>query len=131
MEKVKTVIKDLGVSIPESCIDRAHRIGKPFKRKGTIVHTVIVKFTTWRHRTLLFKERHKRYCKEKKIQMYLDLTKKRLQLLKDANEKIKNLENVDYVFPNINCQLCLKLKKSEKLFYFNDLDNLDVLLDHE
>ena len=132
LEKVKNLIQDLGVEIPESCIDRAHRIGRAFKTKdGSSVHTVIVKFTTWRHRTLLFKARTNSICKEKKIKMYVDLTKRRVNILKEANKKIKDCVNIDYVFANINCQLCLKFKNSIQPVFFNDLDDLDVLLDHE
>ena len=132
LKKVQHLIQELAVDIPSSCVDRAHRIGKPFKRRdGSTAQTIIVKFTTWRHKTLLYRKRNNEICKNKKLQMYLDLTKKRNGILKDAREKVKNFSNVDFVFANVNCQLCLKFKDSDKSHYFNDLDDLDVILDHE
>jgi len=132
LQKVVDVINGTDVQIPECCIDRAHRIGRPFKREdGSVAQTVIVKFSTWRHRTMFYRARKSESCKKKKIKIYIDLTKRRLQLLKDAREKVKNWENVEYVFVNVNCQLSLKLKNSDQSQLFNDLDDLDVLLDHE
>ena len=83
LEKVRDVIREAGVSIPDQCIDRCHRIGKIIEEKdddGNVTSTkqaMIVKFTTWRHRTILYRARKK--LSNKKI--FLDLTKKRFQLL--------------------------------------------------
>ena len=57
LEKVKNVFNELGVDIPDVVIDRAHRIGRPRIVQGKRVHQVIVRFTTWRHRTLVYRAR--------------------------------------------------------------------------
>ena len=129
---VKKIIEDLDINIPDCCIDRAHRIGKVFTRiDGSTGQTILVKFTTWRHRTMIYKLRKNRYFKNKGIKIYLDLTKKRNELLTNAKEKANGIEHVDFVFADLNCQLGVKFKDSNKLSFFNDLDDLDMILDHE
>ena len=131
LKKVLDIITDTRLDIPSCCVDRAHRIGKPFKRRdGTVAHTVIVKFTTWRHRTLFYRERKKEYCKKKKIQIYLDLTKTCLKVLNDAKAKVEHCENIDHGFANLNCQLCLKFKNSTQLYFFKNLYYLYFFLYH-
>ena len=51
LEKVKKLVNEARVYIPHSNIDRAHRIGPKKDKKQAI----IVKFTTFRHRTLLYR----------------------------------------------------------------------------
>ena len=60
LNKVKEVIKTLKVDIPDVVIDRAHRIGrkpKPLVKWG-MNQSMIVKFTTWRHRTAVYRARN-------------------------------------------------------------------------
>ena len=59
LEKVKNVFEKLEVEVPDTVIDMAHRIGKLRIVKGRKVHQVIVRFTTWRHRTLVYRARKK------------------------------------------------------------------------
>ncbi len=73
LKKVKSVFKELKVNIPDEVIDRAHRIGKPKVKNGIDIHTMIVRFTTWRHRTAVYGARKT----SSKYKVRLDLTKKR------------------------------------------------------
>ncbi len=57
LAKVKAVFAKLDVDVPDNVIDRAHRIGSPKVVKGKKVHTMIVRFTTWRHRTAVYRAR--------------------------------------------------------------------------
>ena len=77
LKKVKEVLPEINVEIPDSFIDRAHRIGKPFKNKvGMICHSMIVNFSTWRHRTKVYKA-----CKSvENYTISADLTKHRFVL---------------------------------------------------
>ena len=50
LNKVQQVCKELNVNIPDDSFDRAHRIGKDKM-------TMIVKFTSFKHRTLLYRNR--------------------------------------------------------------------------
>ena len=57
VEKVNAVFKELKVDIPDAVLDRAHRNGKPKMVGKMKVHQMIVRFTTWRHRTLVYRAR--------------------------------------------------------------------------
>ena len=104
LNKVKDVFKEIGVAIPDEVIDRAHRIGKVQKSRGKKSQQMIVKFTMWRHRTMVYRARKN----AKKVKIHLDLTKSNLDLLIRANERLKgNDEN--FAFADVNCRLCLKL----------------------
>ena len=54
LEKVKEVFNELGVDIPDQVIDEAHRIGDIKLIEGRRYKQMIVRFTTWRHRTLVY-----------------------------------------------------------------------------
>ena len=124
LEKVKKVFVELGVEIPDLVVDRAHRVGSKFKNKdGVEMQTVICKFTTWRHRTLVYSKR----SASKKYGISLDLTKFRLELLKSAKEIVKSSDQVSYVYADINCQLCVKLKSGKSLRFDNE-NELEKLL---
>ena len=75
-KKVENIIRDADVEIPNLMIDRAHRVGpKINKDDGSTEQGVIVRFVSFRHRTMLYYARKKLY-KEKKISIRLDLTKR-------------------------------------------------------
>ena len=56
LDKVKSLIKEISCDIPDVVIDSAHRIGKGYNDKKTNVHykSIIVRFTTFRHRTMFY-----------------------------------------------------------------------------
>ena len=111
LQKVKGVFKEIGVAIPDEVIDRAHRIGKVRQSRGKKSQQMIVKFTTWRHRIMVYRARKN----SKKVKIHLDLTKSNLDLIIRANEKLK--ENDDnFAFADVNCRLCLKLDGEFKYF---------------
>ena len=57
LKKVKNIFNELSVKIPESAIDRAHCIGQVKESKGKQFRQIIIRFTTWRHRTMVHKAR--------------------------------------------------------------------------
>ena len=73
-EKVKNIIKNYEIDIPDLVIDRAHRIGHKFvdESSGNQVQSVILRFTTFRHRTQLYRYR-KKSEKDNGIRVRLDL----------------------------------------------------------
>ena len=126
LRKVKEVIQEAGVDIPEHCIDRAHRIGKIIEDNDSDEpkkQAMIVKFTTWRHRTELYRARKK--VAGKKI--YLDLTSKRFQLLKRCQTKVKDDARVRFVFVDVNCSPCVSLANG-KYIHFSTESQLDDIL---
>eukprot|EP00112_Aurelia_sp_Birch-Aquarium-sp1_P026707 Seg966.2 transcript_id=Seg966.2/GoldUCD/mRNA.D3Y31 product="hypothetical protein" protein_id=Seg966.2/GoldUCD/D3Y31 len=120
LEMVKKMFKeDLGLDIPEVVIDRAHRIGhfKEIPESGKKFRSIVVRFTTWRHRTAVYSARKK----TDKFRISLDLTHQRVKLLKRANELLKN-DADSYAFADVNCRLCIK--HEGKYQYFKDLYDL-------
>lgn len=107
LEKVKSIIKkDLEVNIPETAFDRAHRIGNIHQdsTSGKKYKPIIVKFTTWRQRTMVFRARKK----TRKVRVSMDLTKKRIKLLEKANDMLVGVENC-FAMADVNCRLHVKL----------------------
>ena len=94
-DKCIELFNKLELDIPEACIDRAHRIGK--KTPGRI-RPIIVRFTTWRHRTMVYRKR--KDCVNCRIT--LDLTKTRMDILKEAINLARESDHISYVFADIN-----------------------------
>ena len=111
LKKVKKLIKEEAeVYIPEENIDRVHRVG-PKKNKN---QAIIVKFSTFRHWTLFYRARKKL---KNGVKLHIDLTKKRFNLLLDAQSFIQGKENVKYVYADINCNLKIRFSDNgEKIF---------------
>ena len=87
LSKVRNALDKLKVDIPDTVIDRAHRIGRMKVIDGKKVQPMInFRFTTWRHRTNVYRAR--KNCEEYRIK--LDLTKDRVSLLKRANELLNS-----------------------------------------
>ena len=106
LNKVMHMIDNMDVDINRDMIDRARRIGKRFVREEkedpdnsdftenedrevpgmspTRYHQIIVRFTSWRARTLVHR---KRKSPKNKVKIKLDLTKRRLNLLKFARRE--------------------------------------------
>ena len=107
LEKVKSIIKkDLEVNIPETAFDRAHRIGKIHQddTSGKKSQSIIVRFTTWRQRTMVFRARKK----TRKVRISMDLTRRRIKLLEQANNMLDGVGNC-YTMADVNCRLHVKL----------------------
>ena len=85
LEKIKRLVNEAGVNIPDSNIDRAHCIGPKKDKKQAIT----VKFTTFRHCTLLYRARRKL---KNGVKLHIDLSKKRFKLLLDAQKYVENVE---------------------------------------
>ena len=104
--QVVNMIKDAKIDLNESEIDRAHRIGKvvekDFNGTKTKVQPIIVKFTTFRGRTNVYKQRKL----IPNVRTSLDLTKLRLDLLIKAREAVKNIEGT-FAYSDINCNSIL------------------------
>ena len=127
-DKVKDAIRNLDVPHlnVDDAIDRAHRVGKKYTKEGTgeVIQPVIVRFTSWRSRTAVYRKREKRGA----VRFYTDLTKRRLDLKKLADEKTKNLEKVNFAFADINNSIGIRLVDGTMKF-FNSEDELNKILE--
>ncbi|MCP4484349.1 MAG: hypothetical protein GY823_07315 [Flavobacteriaceae bacterium] len=119
--KVNSVFQELNVNVPDNVIDRAHRIGRPKIANGKRVQTMIVRFTTWRHRTAIYRARK---CSNK-YKIRLDLTKKRLNTVKNSSKLLEG-RNIGFVFADINCRVCAKIQN--KFHYFDREEDLKEIL---
>ena len=124
--KVKQIMKDMNCGLNPDDIDRAHRIGS--KRtdddSGAVSQQIIVKFKSFRQRTLFYRNRAKA---KNGIKVRLDLTKRRLSILNEAKEFAKEIPSIDFVFCDINCNLAVKLKSGQFL-YFDSVGDLEESL---
>ena len=125
LQKVKKIFKeDLKVDISDSVIDRAHRIGKEREDTETSKkhRAIIVRFTTWRHKTAVYRARKK--CNDYKFR--LDLTHRRAKLLEKANEWLKDKSSC-FAMADVNCRLCLKLEDGKFYYFDTEYDLIDLL----
>ena len=82
-----------------------------------------MRFTTWRHRTQVYRARKD----SKKFNVRLDITKRRLDLIDKANTMLEDDGRNDcFAFADINCHNCLKL---EDCFHFfeTEEDLMEIL----
>ena len=123
ISNVKEIIGESEAEIPHAFVDRGHRVGKPLVGEDcTRKQQVIVKFT-WHHRSLFYRNRKKL----SPVKVYLDLTQIKFKLLKDSQAKVQRSNVVDFVFADINCALCARLKNGV-FRYLNSDDELDKIL---
>ena len=104
----------LKVSIPDTVIDRAHRIGNRNQR--------ILRFTTLWHRILVYRARKK---PESPYKIRLDLTKKRLNTV-IATTDVLQAKKLGFSFADVNCKLCAKI--GDKFHYLSDEKDFKGLL---
>ena len=130
MNLTKSLFKKAKVSVPEMVLDRAHRIGSIYtdrvsqkKRKS-----IIVSFTTFRHRTIFYRAR--KNLKSAKVK--IDLTKSRFDLLKRANNHVKEMLAINFCYAVVDCRLRVKFhdEKQEDIF-FSTFEELCDIVDSE
>ena len=115
---------NMGLNIPKEAIDRVHRVGRKYEvdevdRDGVVTgvslkQQVIIRFSTWSHRTQVYKARKR----SKFMKFKVDLTKRRVNLLSRARSLIENVEGIDFVFADVNCRLNVKFS-DERVKAFN------------
>ena len=121
--KVEEIIESECV-IPSNVIDRAHRIGS--KPEGKNGKSVIVRFTTFRHRTLLYRAR-----KRLNVKISLDLTTSRYILWRKAIDLIESKENVKFVYAlyrarkRLNVKISLDLTTSRYILWRKAIDLIE------
>lgn len=140
-EKVNDLVKicyeTMGLKFDENVIDRAHRIGSKYTDKvtGKQTKSIIVKFKSWAPRSEFYKKRPRNFENGKKkpgaapFSVSLDLTKRKYELLKRAEGIINQYQDIKYAFCDINCSLGLKLTNDKFVFFNDDKQLKDLLID--
>ena len=90
--------------------------------------SIVVRFTTFRHRTIFYRAR--KNLKSAKVK--LDLTKSRFDLLKRANNHVKEIPAINFCYPDVNCRFRVKFhdEKQEDIF-FSTFEKLCDIVDSE
>ena len=129
LEKCIKSWEDCGIQIPDAVIDRAHRLGPPRFDKVTNneYQSAIIKFTTFRHRTLIYNKR-KEIEKQCGYRFRLDLTRDRHSLFKEARDLVKPRDEVSFVYSDVNCRLKVKFADNRAERFFNNIQELHDIL---
>ena len=95
------------LDIPDTIVGRAHRISPEYsdpktKRKCQVI---IIRFTTFIHRTLVYRARKKI---KNNVKIRLDLTKEGYAVLLEANNLVEGNNDVKFCLVGINCRLKIK-----------------------
>ena len=104
MAESKRMLRVGEVSFAPEDIDRAHRIGMEYTEK---VKSIIMKFKSWSARKQFYDARRRCYL-----------------LLREARELIKNNDDIDFAFANINCSLGFRCGSVRYFNSDNELHNL-------
>ena len=129
LDKVKSLTIETSHDTPDVVIDRAHRIGKGYNDKKSNIHckSIIVRFTTFRYRTMFYGSRANL---KNNVKLKLDLTKNRYKIFTKAIETVKRYDNINYVMVDINCRLKVVFKYGSDKF-FTDIMSLKEILEKE
>ena len=115
LQNVKSIIEESNREIPDVSIDRAHRISKTYTEKtsGVKYKRIIVRFATFRHKTMFY---HIRKNLKRNLKVKLDLTKKRYSTFTEAMQLVKNNKAVKFIMAGINHRLKVVFKDGNSLF---------------
>ena len=110
--------KDIGLDITGDAIERTHRIGPVITdvddfSEETTRQQVIVKFKSWGYRTKVYRARKK----SKSYRYRVDLTRRRLNLLRKAREMAKGITAIEFTFSDVNCRLAFRLNTGDFKFF--------------
>lgn len=120
----KKIFAEMEVTVPEDGLDRVHRIGKKEKNAaGIMEQPLIMKFTSWKYRTAVYRGRKKLDSQK----VLLDLTPRRAKLLSKARLMVKDNPSVDYSFADVNCRLGIKTINGVFKFFNSEEELLDIL----
>ena len=89
---------------------------------------MMVRFTTFRHWTMLRRARSKRKGEE----VRLDLTKSWHDLFRNANNHVKEIPNIIFPYVDVNCRLKIKFTgKDQDDVFFSSMDELRDITEME
>ena len=131
LETLTGCYNEVGLQLVHGEIDRIHRVGKKTYNAAKKQHTqsIIVKFRSWGPKARFYKARPKFIKDDKtvrgnqppkrKFTVSNDLTKRRLNLLNYAREKLNDGNyHVKYVYADVNCTLAMR-HNDDSLSFFN------------
>ena len=91
--------------------------------------SIIIRFTTFRHRTMFYRAKNKL---KRGVRIKLDLTKSRYDLLKRANDHVKEVPSIKFYYTDVNYRLKVKFNhENQKDIFFYSFDDLRDIADME
>ena len=93
----------------------------PKKRKK---QAIIIKFTPFRHCTLLYRARRKL---KNDVKLHIDVSNKRFKLLLDAQKYVENVGVVQFVYADVNCNVKVKFCNNDERFFTSMQEFEDIL----
>ena len=90
--------------------------------------SIIIRFTTFRHRTMFYRAKNKL---KRGVRIKLDLTKSKYDLLKRANDNVKEVPSIKFCYADINCRLKLRFNDENQDIFFSSFDDLRDIIDME
>ena len=130
LDSVKNLFELGEVNVPYIVVDRAHRIGRIYKDRTSNKNCkgIIVRFTTFRHRTMLYRAR----STLKGVKVRLDFTKSRYDLLNNANNHVKEIPTIRFCYVDVNWRLKVKFTgEDQDNVFFSSMDELRDITDME
>ena len=114
---MKSLFKEAKVSVLGNVLDRAYRIGVIYTDRVSYkkCENIVVRFTTFCHRTLIYRMRNN--LKSAKVKLYL--TKSSLDLLRNANNHVKEVPTINFCYVDVNFRIPVKFhdEKPEDTFF--------------
>ena len=118
LEFKKSLFKEAKITVPDNVLDCTHRIWPSYTDRITSkkCKSIIVRFTTFRHRTL--------FCMVRKhlksgFKVKLDLTKSRFNLSKKTEDNLKEIPTISFCYADVNCHLGVKFRDAGRYLFFN------------
>ena len=131
LEFTKSLFKEAKVAVPYTVLDHGHRTGPSYTDRITSKKSksIIVRFTTFRQRTLFYTARKNL---KSGFKVKPDFKKSRFDLLKKANNHFKEIPAISFCYAYVNCRLRVKFHdaKQEDIF-FSTFDELHDIVDGE
>ena len=131
LDPVNSLFKEAKVYILGSVIDRIYRIGYRYldATSNNYCKSIIICFITFRHITMFYRDKNKL---KTGVRIKLDLTKSRCDLLKRANDDVKEIPSIKFCYADINCHLKVKFNaENQKDIFFSSFSNLLDVCRHE
>ena len=130
-EKVEHALNALGAKVNSSDFVRLHRSGRPHKAKdGRQVAQCIVRFRNWNARSRAYDTHFDGSFEERKKKPYfvrLDLTKRRLDLLKKAQNLFEHHPTA-HALADSECRLLVKNRETGAKNFFNTPAELNDII---
>ena len=125
---LQNLFEEAKVSGPDIVLDCAHRIGPGYTDRiiSKKCKSVIVRFATFRHRTLFYRARKNL---KSGFKVKLNLTKSRFNLLTKANNYVKDIPAISFCCADVNCHLRVKSHdaKQQDIFFSTFGELCDII----